>query len=231
VAVPVNVLYFPAAHAAHGPTFGPVDPALQVQLVKAALPSGEVEFDGQALHVEFAEAPTAVEYVPPKQFVQAAVPVNTLYFPAAHAAHEPPFAPVDPALQVQLVEDAFPSGELEFDGQEMHVWAPIVVEYFPAMHAAHGPPFGPIDPMLQVQLVKAELPEGELEFDAQSEQVAFPVNVLYLPATHAVHGPPSCPVHPALQMQFVFVPLPAGELDFAGQSLQYELLQAPTVIE
>jgi hypothetical protein len=85
--------------------------------------------------------------------------------------------------------------------------------------------------MLQVQLVKAELPEGELEFDAQSEQVAFPVNVLYLPATHAVHGPPSCPVHPALQMQFVFVPLPAGELDFAGQSLQYELLQAPTVIE
>ena len=37
-----------------------VHPALQVQFVKAALPAGELEFDGQALHVELAEAPTAV---------------------------------------------------------------------------------------------------------------------------------------------------------------------------
>ena len=37
-----------------------VHPALQVQLVKAALPAGELEFDGQALHVELAEAPTAL---------------------------------------------------------------------------------------------------------------------------------------------------------------------------
>ena len=60
---------------AHGPPFGPVDPVLQVQLVKAALPAGELEFDGQTLHVELAAAPTAAEYVPAPQSVQVAVPV------------------------------------------------------------------------------------------------------------------------------------------------------------
>ena len=61
------------------------DPALQVQLVKAALPAGELEFDGQALHVELAEAPTAVEYDPAGQAVHdasAVCPVATPYFPA-----------------------------------------------------------------------------------------------------------------------------------------------------
>jgi hypothetical protein len=60
-----------------------VHPALQVQLVEAALPAGELEFDGQALHVELAEAPAAVEYVPAPQSVHRAVPVNALYFPAS----------------------------------------------------------------------------------------------------------------------------------------------------
>jgi hypothetical protein len=35
---------------AQGPPPGPVHPALQAQLVKAALPTGEFEFDGQLLH-------------------------------------------------------------------------------------------------------------------------------------------------------------------------------------
>ncbi len=52
--------------------------------------------------------------------MHAADPVNTLYFPVAQNEHEPPFAPVDPALQVQLVEAALPAGELEFDGQVLH---------------------------------------------------------------------------------------------------------------
>ena len=45
-----------------------------------------MEFDGQALHVEFAEAPTAVEYDPAGQAVHdasAVCPVPTPYFPAA----------------------------------------------------------------------------------------------------------------------------------------------------
>ena len=41
-------------------------PELQAQLVKAALPVGELEFDGQVRHVEFDED---VEYVPVPQSV------------------------------------------------------------------------------------------------------------------------------------------------------------------
>ena len=117
VAAPANTLYVPAAHAAHEPPFGPVDPALQVQLVKAALPEGELEFDGQTKHVEIAEDPTAVEYVPAAQSEQVAFPVNVLYLPATHAVHGSPSCPVHPALQVQLAKVPLPAGELEFDGQ------------------------------------------------------------------------------------------------------------------
>jgi hypothetical protein len=143
-----------------------------VQFAKAPLPGGEFEFDGQTLHVELVEAPTAVEYVPAAQSEQAAFPVNTLYFPATHAVHGAPTGPVDPALQVQSVKSALPAGELEFDGQTLHVElveAPTVVEYVPA---------------------------------TQSEQVAVAVDSLYFPATHAVHGPPFVPIDPALQVQF-----------------------------
>ncbi len=62
-----------------------------MQLVKDALPEGELELDGQALHVELAETPTAVEYVPAPQSAQVVVPVNVLYFPATHSAQGPPF--------------------------------------------------------------------------------------------------------------------------------------------
>ena len=36
----------------HGPPFGPVDPVLQVQFVKAELPAGELELVGHSVHVE-----------------------------------------------------------------------------------------------------------------------------------------------------------------------------------
>ena len=152
-ASPVDVLYFPATHTVQEPPEFPVHPALHVQLVKDALPAGELEFDGQAMHVELAEAPTAVEnvpatqlvhasdtpvaavavlpYVPAPQTVHAADPVDALYFPATHAVHVTPSGPVHPALQVQFVKDALPAGELEFDGQAMHVElaeAPTAVE-------------------------------------------------------------------------------------------------------
>jgi hypothetical protein len=110
------------------------------QLVKDALPADEVELDGQAMHVELPEDPTAVEYVPAPQSVQVAVPFKVLYFPATHAAHGPPFGPVDPALQVQLVKAALPAGELELVGQTVHdasVVCPVAVPYLPAQHP-HG---------------------------------------------------------------------------------------------
>jgi len=100
----------------HVPPYG-YDPVLQVQFVKAALPVDELEFDGQVMHVELSdaptaeeyvpveqalhvEAPTAVEYVPAPQSVHAADPVDTLYFPATHAV-QTPLGPVHPVLQVQ----------------------------------------------------------------------------------------------------------------------------------
>jgi hypothetical protein len=110
------------------------------QLVKDALPAGEVEFDGQAMHVELPEAPTAVEYVPAPQSVQATDPVDDLYFPATHAAHGTPIGPIDPALQVQLVKAALPVGEVELVGQAVHdasAVCPVAVPYLPAQ-LRHG---------------------------------------------------------------------------------------------
>jgi hypothetical protein len=193
-----------------------VHPALQpptMQLVEAALPTGELEFDGQALHVELSEDPTAVEYVPAAQSLQTAEPVDALYLPATHAVHVPPSGPENPALQVQLVKAALPAGELEFDGQAEHATDPVNALYFPATHAEQVPPAGPVDPALQVQLVKAELPTGELEFDGQSVHAADPVNALYFPATHAEQVPPAGPENPALQVQSVKEVLPAGALE------------------
>ena len=104
---PVDALYLPATHAMQTLPSGPVHPLLQVQFVKAALPAGEFESDGQVLHVELSEAPSAVEYVPAPQLVHraapvageyvpapqsvhAAGPVDALYFPATHGVHRPP---------------------------------------------------------------------------------------------------------------------------------------------
>jgi hypothetical protein len=89
---PVDVLYVPAVHAVHRPPSGPEEPVLHVQLVKAELPPGELEFVGQVTHVEITA--TAVEYVPAPQSVQLADPVDVLYFPATHAVHVPPLGPV-----------------------------------------------------------------------------------------------------------------------------------------
>jgi hypothetical protein len=158
VAAPVDDLYFPAVHAAHGPPFGPVDPALQVQLVKAALPAGALEFDGQARHTTEVEAPTDVEYVAAAQIEQVVAPANCVYFPATH-----PGQVVAPTA-IECVP-ASQSEQLAF---------PFNVLYMPATHTVHGPPFGPVHPALQVQFVLTELPAGELapplERDGQSVQ-------------------------------------------------------------
>jgi hypothetical protein len=127
----------------HGPPAGPNAPLSQVQLVNDELPAGELEFDGQAMHIELAEAPTAVEYVPAPHSVHAADPVAVLYFPAAHVAQLPPAGPENPALHVQLVEAKLPTDELELDGQVVQAADPVDALYFAATHAVHGPPSGP----------------------------------------------------------------------------------------
>ena len=58
-----------------------------MQLAKAALPAGELEFDGQAIQVEIAEAATAVEYFPVPQSVHSVTPAAVEYVPATQSVH------------------------------------------------------------------------------------------------------------------------------------------------
>ena len=234
---PGDDLYFPAAHAVQMPPSGPDEPALQEQFVKSALPAGEMEFDGQALHVELAEAPTAVEYAPVPQSVHRADPVDTLYFPATHAVQVPPSGPEKPALQLQTLDVLLPAGESESAIHARHADAPASAEYVPSLHslqsveplsllylpaphAVHAPPSCPHQPALQAQLLKAVLCAPELDSAGQLLQLASPA-ALYLPATHAAHAPPFIPEKPALHLQAPDVLLPAGEFEFAAHWLQF----------
>ena len=67
----------------HVPPSGPCQPALQVQLLKAVLCPGELEYAGQLL--------------------QLTAPDTFLYLPVPHAVHVSPLAPDQPTLQVQFV--------------------------------------------------------------------------------------------------------------------------------
>ena len=85
-------------------------------------------------------APKAAEDLPELQRVHGADPGEILYVPAAHAVHVPPFVPVYPTLQRQLVWRALPLGEFENVGQmthELSAEAPGVVEYLPAPQLKH----------------------------------------------------------------------------------------------
>jgi hypothetical protein len=76
---------------------------------------------------------TGETYFLAAQSVHVAEPVTVLYFPAAHAAHVPPFGPEYPKLQRQepiLVCDK--SACPEFDVQLVHAAEPVAVLYFPA---------------------------------------------------------------------------------------------------
>jgi len=179
-------LYFPSAHAKHGPPLGPVKPRSQTQLVPVVDPAGDFAPEGQAVHViapvvseyvltrqlrhnQDADAPMLVEYLPAPQSVHATEPVVVLYFPAAHAKHVPPSGPVNPRLQTQSVSASLPMTDCELEGQlrqVLAVVAPVVVEYLPAMQSEHSSKFKP---------------------------------VLYFPATHAMHDPVGTLVYPAGQ--------------------------------
>ena len=173
-----------------------------MQLAKAGLSTGELEFDGQAMHVELAEAPPVVEYVPAPQFVQTADPVDSLYCPDTQAEQLPPSGPENPASQVQFVKSELPSDELEFDGQSLHV-VPVNVLYCPATHLAHGPPSGPVDSALQVQLVKAGCPRvAEYLPVSHSTQAETPTVSEYVPAGQSLQA-----IDSALSLY-----VPAGQL-------------------
>ena len=126
--LPLLVLYFPATHPVHTPPFGPDDPALQVHTV---LDAAELELAGHAIQVDETVAPTVTEYVPLEQSKQAVDPLTSLYLPATHAVHVPPFAPVYPALHEHAVMTELELGAFAFRGQAKHtpdVLAPSVAE-------------------------------------------------------------------------------------------------------
>jgi hypothetical protein len=157
-ALPLLVLYLPATHVEQTPPFGPEDPTLQVQVV---LDAAEFEFTGQTTHAEEAVAPTVTENVPPEQSEQAPDPLKSLYLPATHAVHVPPFAPVNPALHKQAAITVLETGAFEFTEHATHVdeaLAPTAAEYVAA---------------------------------PQSVQATLPALVLYFPATHNSQAPGS----------------------------------------
>jgi hypothetical protein len=165
----------------------------------------------------------------------------SLYDPAAHAEHSPPFAPVNPWLQRHILETLLPLGESEFDEQlaqvddavvvaenmpapqSVHEEEPIESLYVPATHAEHASPSAPVYPALHRHLVNSILPTKEIEFTGHPMHSPEPECSLYFPARHDTHVCPSGPVAPALQMQFVRRVDLGGEFEFMGQSLQVAL--------
>ena len=66
------------------------------------------------------ELPTdTLEFV--EQSLHRVDPTVALYFPVTHCEQGPPLGPVDPVLQLQLVEKELPDGEEENGGHDTHV--------------------------------------------------------------------------------------------------------------
>jgi len=73
--------------------------------------------------------------------MQSALPVVSLYLPAAQAVQEPASRPVYPALQVQLDRAVLPAGDVLDAGQARHAAssvAPALVEYLPPAQTVHA---------------------------------------------------------------------------------------------
>jgi hypothetical protein len=172
---------------------------LQVQLVNAALPEGELEFDGQSLHVDAsAVCPVAFPYLPAPQAVHDAsevCPAATPYFPAPQAVHDAsavcavafPYLPAPQSVQFPMPLSDFhlpathamqvpPAGSAMTSSSVRRRKLSIISRLSLRTHRAPGSA-APENPELQVQLVNAALPEGELEFDGQSLHVEPAVTV------------------------------------------------------
>jgi len=100
------------------------------------------------------------------------------YVPAKHWEHVPPFAPVNPALQVQAVIVLLATGEKEFEGQPRQAELPVKSLYVSPKQFVHVAPSFPVHPALQVQAVIVIVATGEKEFEGQPRQAELPVNSL-----------------------------------------------------
>jgi hypothetical protein len=104
---------------------GAVHPALQVQLVKAALPAGELEFDGQAVQSDSASLPIVSRYFPGPQSRHVDEPLTTEYLPASHAMQSD-------SASLPIVSRYVPGGHSSQFAE------PVAFLYFPASQPVHG---------------------------------------------------------------------------------------------
>ena len=122
-ALPEKLLAEPAAHATHGPPFGPLYPALHEQSLTFLLATNEFAFAAQLVH--------------------AALPFPVLYLPASQATHGPPLGPVKPASHMQLVIKPLLCGPALFTGHILQSGLPSG-DHWPAGHSKQlSSPFEP----------------------------------------------------------------------------------------
>jgi hypothetical protein len=243
----------------------PTDNEFVGQFVQVPAPvaptTAEYELAPQSMHVLAKEAPTVAEYLPAPQSTQelasvapvvvrylpapqsmhASDPVTTLYFPTAQAVQVPPFAPVNPTLQIQATEAMLPPGDDESDGQLVQVpppVAPTTAEYELAPQSMHvlakeAPTVSEYLPAPQSTQELASVAPVVVRYlpAPQSVHATDPVTVLYFPAAQAVQVPPFAPVNPMLQIQATEAILPPGDAEFGRQLVQVPAPVAPTTSE
>ena len=108
---PLAFEYAPAGHAAHVP-----------ELLAPGTPENAPAGHGTHTPEEFAA--TAREYAPAWQLMHTLAPVAVLYLPAAHAVQVPPFGPVYPASQAQLVRNPLALAARELVGHKLQFGLP-----------------------------------------------------------------------------------------------------------
>jgi hypothetical protein len=85
--------------------------------VLAEDPATEVELEGHTRQFVSEPAAFVVPYLPATQLMHTAVPIVSLYLPAMHVVHGPPFGPEKPKSQRQLASAVQPlQVEPEFEG-------------------------------------------------------------------------------------------------------------------
>ena len=157
VALPFVGLYVPGAQFTHGPPSGPVNPLLQRQFVISPLHAGAAEFAGHIVqlalasaaycsaghisHVVLLPAATVGEYRPTEQFVQSALPLESLYVPEEQATHwpfdAPESGPVYPALHRQRTLSLATSSGLLLNAQQSSDSIVPEIDLYPSGHDSH----------------------------------------------------------------------------------------------
>ena len=122
------------------PPFGPVKPILQIHCVLAEDAATELELEGHRTQFVSETAALLVPYLPAPQLLHTAVPTVSLYLPAMHKVHGPPFGPEKPILQMQLASVLqVLQDEPELLGHVVQLHVPAVAAYAPTPQGIQTP--------------------------------------------------------------------------------------------